>query len=114
MSVDPGWMKLQQRSGEPPTWSPRANVARCPDALRLGNARYLRIASPPLSACGALKAPAFQVVSTAQVIGSNAAFAEVPQLRHRENERNLLADWLAKPGKSENIWVETVALAQLK
>jgi hypothetical protein len=101
MSVDPGWMNLQQRSGEPPTWSPRGNVARCPNALRLGNARYPRIASPPLSACGALKAPAFQVVSTAQIIGSNATFAEVPQLPHGENERNLLIYWLPDLGSNQ-------------
>lgn len=29
-------------------------------------------------------------------------------------ERNPLIFWLAKPGKSENVWVETVALAKPK
>jgi hypothetical protein len=29
-------------------------------------------------------------------------------------ERNPLIMWLAKPGKSEHLWVETVALTQLR
>jgi hypothetical protein len=38
----------------------------------------------------------------------------VPQLQHRTIQRNtLFSFWLAKPGKSEHRWVETVALAQL-